>query len=67
MQNTKNKVALLAVLALCLGSLISMAVMVVGQQKEIDMLNQKLTAARYEIADKTNRIYELNLELEGRK
>ena len=64
MQNTKNKVALLAVLALCLGSLISMAVMVVGQQKEIDMLNQKLTAARYEIADKVNRIYELNLRLE---
>lgn len=64
MKNTKNRAALLAVLSLCLVSLLNIAAMVVRQQREIDMLNQKLTAARYEIADKVNRIYELNLRLE---
>ncbi|MDG4868814.1 MAG: hypothetical protein P3W91_001885 [Fervidobacterium sp.] len=64
MQKTKNRAALLAILALCLVSLLSMAAMVVGQQREIDMLHQKLTVARYEIVDKVNRIYELNLRLE---
>ena len=55
---------MLLITAVCLCTCIFV---LLTQQREIERLNRDVVAARQEVAAKTNRIYELNLKLEGRK
>ena len=58
----------LTVVILMVGWLAVAIYLIAGSQsQEISRLNQKLREARQEIADKTNRIYELKKELDGRR
>lgn len=61
-----NLVITVAAIAVMTLSAACCVLMYTTYQPRIDELNMRLVEARQEVADKTNRIYELHLELDGR-